>query len=70
MQKVACVGSEVQKWNWGTYDEMAVAMAVDLVGYLYWAASVFSNVDSAVLRGLQGPDGVVVFWVFEQLGGG
>lgn len=45
-------------------------MAVDLVGYLYWAASVFSNVDSAVLRGLQGPDGVVVFWVFEQLGGG
>lgn len=50
-----------------TYHKTSVAMAMDLVGNVDWAASVFSNLCVALLLWIERPYGVVVLGVCEQL---
>lgn len=49
---------------------MDLATAMDLVGYVEWAASVCSDRKLGFLCGLEVPDGVLIFGVLEQLFGG
>jgi hypothetical protein len=53
----------------GTYHQMTVAMAMDLIGNVDGAAPVFRNRHFALPFWFEIPDGVVVFGVLEQLFG-
>ena len=50
-----------------TYNEVNVAMSVDLVGDVEGAAPVLCGGDLGLLLGLEVPDGVGILWVLDEL---
>jgi hypothetical protein len=50
-----------------TYYEMEIPMAVELVRNVERTTSALSDRNGSLVAGLEVPDGVVVFWVLEQL---
>ena len=63
------VGGDIDTESGATYDEMSVAMAVDLVSDVKGSTSGLGYSGLALFCWLKVPDGMRVFWMVEQLFG-